>query len=160
MMTLFRSLAMSTLLAFALIPVGFAANATDPVIGTWTLNIEKSTIAADRVPKSLTRTYAAAAGGTSMTVTGVNADGSTISQSAMLTYDGKDDAFTGSTIWDTLSLKKVNGSTVKSELKKDGKVVGHTTRTISGQGKVLTLTTTYKSAKGGTIHETDVYDKQ
>jgi hypothetical protein len=28
----------------------------------------------------------------------------------MLTYDGKDVAFTGSTIWDTLSLKKVNGS--------------------------------------------------
>jgi hypothetical protein len=45
-------------------------------------------------------------------------------------------------------------------LKKDGKVVGHTTRTISGQGKVLTLTTSYKSAKGGTIHEIDVYDKQ
>ena len=45
-----------------------------------------------------------------MTVRGVNADGSTISQSAMLTYDGKDVAFTGSTIWDTLSLKKVNGS--------------------------------------------------
>jgi hypothetical protein len=108
----------------------------------------------------MTRTYAATADGTSMTLTGVNADGSTISQSAMLTYDGKDDAFTGSTIWDTLSLKKVNGSTVKAELKKDGKIVGHTTRTISAQGKVLTLTTAYKSAKGGTIHETDVYDKQ
>jgi hypothetical protein len=160
MMTLFRSLAMSTVLAFAVIPASFAADATDPAIGTWKLNVEKSTIAADRVPKSMTRTYAAAAGGTSMTVTGVAADGSPISQSALLTYDGKDVPFTGSPMWDTLSLKKVNGSTVKSELKKGGKVVGHTTRTISGQGKVLTLTNTYKSAKGGTIHETDVYDKQ
>ncbi len=160
MMTLFRTLAISTVLAFALMPAGFAADSTDPAIGTWKLNIEKSKIAADRVPKSMTRTYAAAANGTSMTVTGVNADGSAVSQSALLTYDGKDDAFTGSPMWDTLSLKKVNGSTVKSELKKDGKVVGHTTRTISGQGKVLTLTTTFKSAKGGTIHETDVYDKQ
>jgi hypothetical protein len=160
MMTPFRSLAMSTMLAFALIQVGFAADATDPVIGTWKLNVEKSKFAADHGPKAMTRTYAAVAGGTSMTVTGVNADGSIISQSATLTYDGKDDAFTGSAIWDALSLKKVNGSTVKSELKKDGKVVGHTTRTISGQGKVLTLTTAYKSAKGGTIHETDVFDKQ
>jgi hypothetical protein len=160
MMTLFRSLAMSTMLAFALVPAGFTADATDPVIGTWKWNPEKSTIAADRAPKAITRTYAAAPNGTSMTVTGVNADGSAISQSALLTYDGKDVPFTGSTIWDTLSLKKVNGSTVKSELKKNGKVVGHTTRTISGQGKVLTLTTAYKSAKGGTIHEIDVYDKQ
>ena len=95
-----------------------------------------------------------------MTVTCVNAGGSAISLSALLIYDGKDVAFTGSNLWDTLSLKKVNGSTVKSEMKKDGKVVGHTTRTISGQGKVLTLTTSYKSAKGGTIHGTDVYDKQ
>jgi hypothetical protein len=35
MRTLFNSLAMSVLLAFVLVPVGFAANATDPVIGTW-----------------------------------------------------------------------------------------------------------------------------
>jgi hypothetical protein len=160
MTTLLKSLAMSALLVFALAPVGFAANASDPVIGTWKLNIEKSTFAADRTPKAITRTYTAGANGTSMTVTGVNADGSAISQSATLTYDGKDDAFTGSTIWDTLSLKKVNGSTVKAELKKDGKVVGHTTRTISGEGKVLTLTTAFKSSKGGTIHETAVYDKQ
>jgi len=160
MKTLFQSLAMSTMLAFALVPAGFAADSTDPAIGTWKLNVEKSKFAAERAPKAMTRTYAATANGTSMTVTGVNADGSAVSQSAMLTYDGKDVAFTGSPMWDTLSLKKVNGSTVKSELKKDGKVVGHTTRTISGQGKVLTLTTAYKSAKGGTIHETDVFDKQ
>jgi hypothetical protein len=160
MRTLFQSLAMGAMLAFALTPVVFAADATDPVIGTWKLNLEKSKFAADHAPKSMTRTYTAAAGGTSMTVTGVNADGSSVSQSATLTYDGKDDAFTGSTLWDTLSLKKVNGTTVKAELKKDGKVVGHTTRTISGKGKVLTLTTALKSTKGGTIHETAVYDKQ
>ena len=160
MRTVLQSLALSAMLAFALMPVGFAANATDPVVGTWKLNIEKSHFAADRMPKEMTRTYTPAATGTSMTVTGVNADGSAVSQSATLTYDGKDDAFTGSTIWDSLSLKRVNGSTVKAELKKDGKIVGHTTRTISGKGTVLTLTTAYKTPKGGTIHETAVYDKQ
>jgi len=153
-------LAIGAMLAFVLSPVGFAANATDPAIGTWKLNLEKSHFPAGQTPKSTTRTYAAAAGGTSMTVTGVNADGSAISESATLTYDGKDDAFTGSTMWNALALKKVNGTTVKAELKKDGKVVGHATRTISGKGKVLTLTTAYKSAKGGTIHETAVFDKQ
>jgi hypothetical protein len=157
---LFQSLAIGAMLAFALTSVGSAADAPDPIIGTWKLNLEKSTYAEGRAPKSTTRTYTAAAGGTAMTLTGVAADGSAFNQSATLTYDGKDDAWTGSTVFDTVSLKKVNGTTVKAELKKDGKVVGHSTRTITGKGKVLTISSALKTAKGGTVHEVGVYDKQ
>jgi hypothetical protein len=45
-------------------------------------------------------------------------------------------------------------------LKKGGQVVGHTTRTVSGKGKVLTLSTSLKTAKGGTVHDIAVYDRQ
>jgi len=160
MSKLFRSLAMGAMISLALTTFAAAAEMADPAIGTWKLNLEKSKYSADHAPKSMTRTYAAAAGGTAMTVTGVAADGSAISQSATLTYDGKDVAVTGSAIFDTLTLTKVNGTTVKSVQKKGGKVVGHTTRTISGKGKVLTLSNAYKSEKGGTIHEVGVFDKQ
>jgi hypothetical protein len=108
----------------------------------------------------MTRTYSAGAAGTDMKVTGVAADGSAISQAATLTYDGKDCAITGNPAWDALSLTRINGSTVKSELKKDGMIVGHSTRTISGKGKVLTLSTALKTAKGGTTHDVAVFDKQ
>ncbi len=91
---------------------------------------------------------------------GVAADGSAVNQSATLTYDGKDVAWTGSSAFDAVTLKKVNGTTVKAELKKDGKVVGHSVRTVSGKGKVLTLSSALKTGKGGTTHETGVYDKQ
>jgi hypothetical protein len=137
-----------------------SAAGTDPVIGTWTLNLDKSKFHDNRAPKSMTRTYSAGASGTDMKATGIAADGSAISQSATFTYDGKDCAFTGSSDFDTVSLKKVNGSTVKGELKKGGIVVGHATRTISGGGKVLTLSTAMKTAKGGTTHDVAVYDKQ
>jgi hypothetical protein len=137
-----------------------AATSADPVIGTWTLNLEKSKYHADRAPKSMTRIYSAGSGGTDMKITGVAPDGGAIAQSATLTYDGKDCAVTGSSDFDTLSLKKLNGSTVKSQLKKAGKIVGSTTRTISGQGKVLTLSTSLKTDKGGTIHDVAVFDKQ
>ena len=157
---LFQSLAVGAMLAFAMTSVASAADAPDSAIGTWKLNLEKSKYPAGAAPKSETRTYAVAAGGTSTTVTGVAADGSAISQSATLTYDGKDVAWKGSATWDTVSLKRVNGTTVKSELKKDGKVVGHSTRAISGKGKVLTLSSAIKTAKGGTTHQTAVYDKQ
>jgi len=160
MKTLFRSLTIGAMLAFALTSVAHAADAPDAIIGTWKLNLEKSKYAAGNAPKSMTRTYSAAAGGTAMTITGIAADGSAINQSATLTYDGKDVAWTGSPVFDTASLKKVNGTTVKAELKKDGKVVGHSTRTITGKGKVLTLSSAIKTAKGGTTHETAVFDKQ
>jgi hypothetical protein len=156
---LFQMLLVGTMLAFGSASV-VAAGAADPVIGTWNLNLEKSKFSAGHTPKSMTRTYTAAADGIAMSVTGVAADGTHISQSATLTYDGKDCAFTGSSEWDTLSLKKVNGTTVKSQLKKAGTVVGTATRTISSKGKVLTLSTALKTAKGGTIHDVAVYDKQ
>ncbi len=137
-----------------------SAAGADPVIGTWTLNLDKSKYAAGHAPKSMTRTYSAGANGTDLKVTGIAADGSAISQSATFTYDGKDCAITGSPAYDTVTLKKVNGSTVKSEMKKGGTVVGHTTRTISDGGKTLTLSTALKTAKGGTTHDVAVYDRQ
>ena len=158
---LFQVLAAGTMLAFGLAAAVSAADAADPAIGTWKLNLEKSKFSpAHPAPKSMSRTYAAAANGTEMTVTGVAADGSAISQQATLTYDGKDCAFTGSPDFDSLSLKKINGTTVKSQQKKGGKAVGTTTRTVSDHGKVLTLSSSLKTAKGGTIHDVTVYDKQ
>jgi hypothetical protein len=160
MKTVLQALTIGVVFAFAAAATASAAAAADPVIGTWTLNLHKSNIHGNRAPKSMTRTYSAAAGGTQMQVTGVAHDGSAISQSATLTYDGKDCAFSGSSDFDTISLKKINGSTVESHLKKDGNVVGTTTRTISGKGAVLTLSTVMKTAKGGTTHDVSVYDKQ
>ena len=157
---LIKVLAVGTMLALGISTAATAAGASDPVVGTWKLNLEKSKFAADRAPKSQTRVYSESAGGTKMSVTGVKADGSSMSMEATLTYDGKDVAVTGSPEFDTLVLTKVNGTTVKSEMKKDGKVVGHTTRTISGKGAVLTLKTAMKTAKGGTTHDVAVFDKQ
>ena len=155
-----QSFTLGFVFALGATTVASAADGADPAIGTWTLNVDKSKFHDATAPKSMTRTYSAGAAGTDMKVTGVAADGTAISQTATLTYDGKDCAITGAAAFDTLSLMKVNGTTVKSELKKDGKIVGHSTRTISGKGKVLTLSTALKTAKGGTTHDVAVFDKQ
>jgi hypothetical protein len=147
-------------LVWALPVLSHAAAGADPIVGTWTLNLEKSKFHGNAAPKSMTRTYIAGANGTDMKVTGVAADGSAISQSATFTYDGKDCALTGSPNYDSVALKKVNGSTVKGDLKKNGAVVGHVTRTISGGGKVLTLSSALKTPKGGTTHDVAVFDRQ
>jgi hypothetical protein len=139
---------------------GAPAFAAESAAGTWTLNLEKSKFVPGPAPKSQTRTYAETADGTALTFSGVAADGSAISGQSTFKYDGKDYPITGSPDYDTLSLKRVNGHTVKSLQKKDGKVVGRTMRTLSGHGKVLTLDSRGKSADGKSFHNVAVFDKQ
>jgi hypothetical protein len=152
-----QMLAVGTLLAVGSGAVAFAA---DPVIGTWTLNLAKSKYTPGPAPQSQTRTYAQTPDGVTLTVTGVAADGSAVSQQSTFKYDGKDYPFTGSPDFDTLSLKRIHHGSVKSVQKKDGKVIGSTVRTVSGHGKVLTLTTRGTSATGTHYHYVAVYDKQ
>ena len=137
-----------------------AAPAPDPVIGTWTLNVAKSKFSPGPAPTSATRTYAQTADGIALTFSGVAADGTPTSGASTFKYDGKDYPITGSPDYDTLSLKRVNRTTVKSLLKKDGKVIGHTTRTITAHGKLLTLSSSGKDAKGTRFHQVAVYDRQ
>jgi len=136
------------------------AKAPDPAIGTWVLNVEKSKFTPGPGPKSATRTYTQTADGIELTFSGVAADGSAMSGKSTFKYDGKDYPITGTPDYDTLTLKRVNATTVKSVQKKDGKVVGWTTRTVSAHGKVLTLSSKGKNAQGAAIHSVAVYDKQ
>jgi hypothetical protein len=153
-------LVVGTMLAAGSGAVAFAADASDPAVGTWVLNLEKSKFTPGPAPKSQTRTYAQTADGMSMTITGVAPDGSATSVHSTFKYDGKDYPITGSPDYDTLALKRVNGSTIKSVQKKNGKVVGSATRSISAHGKVMTLAIKGKDAKGASFHNVYVYDKQ
>jgi hypothetical protein len=146
--------------ALAVAGVTLAAGAVDPVVGTWTLNLAKSTFDPGPPLKSQTRIYAQSDDGISLIVSGVRADGSAMSQKSTFKYDGKTYAMTGSSDYDSLSLKRVNGSTVKSTMMRAGKEVGVTTRTISGHGKVLTLSTKVVGADGKPYSSVAVYDKQ
>src|SRR5665213_2139973 len=118
-----RMLVIGTVLSIVSGATAFAATA-DPAIGTWTLNVEKSKFTPGPAPKSATRTYAQTADGIALTFSGVAADGSAMSGKSTFKYDGKDYAISGSSDYDTLALKRVNGSTTKAVLKKDGKIIG------------------------------------
>lgn len=160
MKKVFRTLVVGTVLAIAGAAVSLAADAPDPVLGTWTLNLAKSKFNPGPAPKSQTRTYTASDGGISMSLKGVAADGSPVSGQATFKYDGKAYPTTGSPDFDAISLKRVNDSTVKSTLMKAGKQIGLTTRTISADGKVLTLSSKGTNANGKPFDNVAVYDKQ
>ena len=154
-----RALLVGTVMAFGSATLALAADAVDPVVGTWVLNPAKSKFNPGPAPKSQTRTYTQTADGTHLMIRSVAADGAATATESTFKYDGKTYPFTGSPNYDSLSLQRVNGSTVKSTLKKAGKVVGTTTRTLSGHGKVLTVATKGTDAQGAAYNDVSVYDK-
>lgn len=157
MKTLLKTILVGAVLAAA--GVASAAGAADPVVGTWTLNVAKSKFSPGPAPKSQTRTYSVDADGVSLSVTGIGADGTAISQESTFKYDGKAYVMKGTADYDAISLKQVDGNTVKSIMMKAGKPVGTTTRTLSAHGKVLTLSTKATDANGKPYENVAVYDK-
>jgi hypothetical protein len=158
MKTAFKTILVGAVLAVAGVAVGAAA--VDPVVGTWTLNLAKSKFDAGQELKSQTRTYTQDTDGTSVTVTGTRADGSAVSQQSTFKYDNKAYPWNGAADYDAISLKRVNGSTVTAVLMKAGKKVGTTTRSISGHGKILTLSSKITGADGKAYSVVLVLDKQ
>ena len=88
------------------------------------------------------------------------ADGTAVSQECTYKYDGKDYAFKGGPNFDTLTLKQVDAHKVESTQKKAGAVTGTTVRTISEDGKVLTLSSKGTGAKGDAYDDVVVFDRQ
>jgi hypothetical protein len=160
MSKILEAILIGTVLAAGIGSVALAADAPDPIVGTWKLNIAESKFTPGPAPKSQKRTYSQTEQGTVLTFTGVAADGSPISGRSTFKYDGKDYPMTGSPNYYTVSLKRLNGTTVRAALKKGGKAVGTTIRTISGRGKVLTLSSRGTDSKGTPFDDVAVYDKQ
>ena len=140
--------------------VALSANQADPVLGTWKLNLAKSKFDPGPAPKSQMRTYAQSEAGTTLTISGVAADGSPFSTKATVKYDGKDYPLAGNPNYDTLSMKRVNGTAVKTTLMRGGKVVGTMMRSVSDHGTVLTVSTKVTDPKGAAHNDVAVFDKQ
>src|SRR6202789_3446692 len=85
----------------AITVLAFAGSATlraqsNPLVGTWKLNLTKSKYDPGPTPKSLTRTVEAQGNGVKYTFEGVAADGTPIAYGFSTTFDGKDNPVTGS----------------------------------------------------------------
>jgi hypothetical protein len=135
---------------------------SNPLVGTWKLNLEKSKYEPGSAPKSLTRTIVPAGDGVTYTFSGVAADGKPISYGFTVAFDGKDSPITGSIPngADTIAGKRTDPNHYVATLKKGGKVIGESRVAVSADGKVTTVVITGTTAAGTKIHEVQVYDKQ
>ena len=142
-------------------PAGAAiAQAPNPVIGTWVLNVAKSKFGPGRAPKSETRTYVVSGEDIKATTKGVDSAGKPTAAEFTINYDGKDRPTTGIPDAETLSLKRVDAFTTEFTQKRTGKVVMTGTRVIWRDGKVMTITTKGIDRTGQTINDVAVFEKR
>jgi hypothetical protein len=150
-----------TLLVGAIIAIGTGtALAADAVVGTWKLNLAKSTFSPGPAPKSQTRIYAESAQGMTVTVKTTTADGKESTTNLTFKEDGKSYPAGGNPDFDMVSVTRVDASTVHVTQTKAGATVGTVVRTVSKDGKTLTVAQKGTHPGGGKFDDVSVYDRQ
>ena len=136
------------------------AQAPDAQVGTWKLNVAKSKFTPGPMPTTATTMIEAVGAGTKVVVDQTLAGGAPGHWEFTTNYDGKDSPVTGSPDADMVARTLVNANTVETITKKDGKVISTQRSVVSKDGMLRTVTTKGLNAKGETINNVAVYDKQ
>jgi hypothetical protein len=164
----------------ALFGIHLAAQGADPLIGTWRLNVARSRFNPGPAPKIESRTYVMVTQETKVTsrgvdgprryatvnqeikatCMGVDGDGNPIGVDWIFVHDGKDRPVTGDPDADTFSAKRIDAFTTAFTMKRAGRVVITGTGTISRDGTVMTITAKGVNARGQTIDNVSVFEKQ
>ena len=153
-----------TLMSISAVVVWFAAAsfvyAADPALGTWKLNVAKSKYSPGPAPKSGSLTCEASGDAVKRTGEQIAADGKKSSLSYTAKMDGKFYPVTGTDLYDEISIKKIDDHNTEAAMKRGGKAAVSAKRSVSKDGKVMTITITGTNAKGEKINNVIVYDKQ
>ena len=147
-------------LAAVITSVGLAQG--EARIGTWELNLSKSTFSPGPAPMRQTLTFQAAGPQWIALLQGIDATGRPINpdmNNLMISFDGREHS-TPTSDYDTTAWKRVNETTYEVIRKKDGKVVLTSTNVLSKDGRTMTITTKGHDAAGRAIYNVRVYDRQ
>jgi hypothetical protein len=155
---------LSSVFLGALLTIGSAAIAAgidaDPVVGSWKLNLAKSTFGGGPALKSQIRVYSQSARGVTLKMKTVSADGKETTTETTYNIDGKDYLSMGNPDFDSLSGMRIDANTTEFTLKRAGKPVGTIRRAISKDGQTLTLNFVITNADGVRLSQLTVFDRQ
>jgi hypothetical protein len=145
--------------ALAVVTAGtLLAQTTDPLVGTWKLNVAKSKYTG-AAPKSQTVKIEGTDQARKVTVDVTPATGPDQHWEVM-GGPGKDAPVVGNNPnADAYVFKQINANTLEAQYKKGGKATILQTAVVSADGKTLTVTGTGMSAAGQSVNNVAVYDK-
>jgi hypothetical protein len=136
------AVAVSSVLTVLLLGSGMllAKTAKDPIVGTWVLDLAKSTFSGNIPQKRLITFETTNEGAIREIARTEQANGGWDEVAYTAREDGKDYPISNSVL-DTISLKRVDARTVERMGKVRGQVVETRTRTVSPDGRTMTITT-------------------
>jgi hypothetical protein len=134
--------------------------AADPSLGTWKLNLRRSEFHPGPAFQSETRTYEVEKDGVKVTIRTVDGKGRQATSIYLTTPDGQQHAVSGSGgPADTVALKRIDEFTAESTLMHAGKEIAKTTRVVSENGKIMTITYNGFDPEGSRVNYTLVFDR-
>jgi hypothetical protein len=136
------------------------AQSSNPMVGTWKLNLEKSKFASGPAPKSLTLNYQPDGQNFKNIAQGVDPQGNQVTGTYLHIYDGQSHPTTGVPGVDASAYTRVNANTVIFSRSKEGKLVAVGVIVISPDGKTNTVTNTGAGVTSGIGTDVSVFEKQ
>ncbi|MBI4464688.1 MAG: hypothetical protein HY647_08295 [Acidobacteria bacterium] len=134
--------------------------ADDPLMGTWQLNLTKSKFKPGPPPTSLTHTFEPDGDNGVKFASDGDAQGKPTRSEFTANYDGTDYTVTGDPAHDSVSLQRINASTIEVTTRRRGKVMWVSRCSVSTDGNTLTITQKGENAQGQKMDNTLVFDKQ
>ncbi len=140
--------------------VAAGAQTPDPLVGTWKLDVAKSTYKPGPAPKSATVVITAAGKGLKIDIDAVGGDGKPMKWMYANDRDGKDSPVTGNPAYDTVSVAQTSPTEGTISYKKGGKTIVTAKTSVSKDGKTMTVTTTGTDPMGQAMNNVALYTKQ
>jgi hypothetical protein len=137
-----------------------AAQSPEPWLGTWKLNLSKSTAARDPRYKRGTTKIEPWQDGLKVTYDLVGIRGGVTHMEWTGKFDGKDYAIEGVDYVLTNAYSRIDGHTYQITIKTDGVLTATARVVISSDGKTLTTSTTGNNAQGKSVTTTTIYERE
>lgn len=131
--------------------------------GTWELDLQRSTFTPGPGPKQQTRVDQQTATGIEAVVTGTSGTGTAIDYRYAPRFDGPDVPIVGTGVpsgADAIAVRRIDGLTIESSLKRAGKVVLTRRETVSTDGRTLSISSSGTDAAGAPTSNVTVYARR
>ena len=142
-----------------LAPLLLVAQIEDRAIGTWRFVPKDSTYQSAPAPRSSTRQWVKDGARVKFIHDGVGADGKPFHTEFSAAYDNKLNPVTGGTLYDSVALTQRNPNRVDQTFTMKGKITVKAIRTISKDGKRMTIESRGKKSDGTIFRNLLVYER-
>jgi hypothetical protein len=132
---------------------------TDRELGTWRLDVERSTFSPGPAHKSQMRTLEQVDDAQSLLNETITADGVRLLIRYTARFDGREYPVTGSPLGDAIVLRRIDGRTVEATVKKNGVTVVVDTRVVSLDGNTLTIAQVGTFPNGQPVNNVLVFER-